>query len=582
MQKKILLCITSFVVCSLSFSQDSVGSGKWRITGTAGISYEGYGLDIKPSGSGIYNPRKPWNQLRFIFTPVLQAGNFSLPVNLNFAAMATNFAGPYAGLKNQSLRQFITNPSNNFALNPKYKWAELQLGTQYLHYSDLTTGDIGIFGAGIDLRPDIYRVKFFTGFSQLTVNPGGGSAGSPMSPGSGTTGAYKRSHWMLQLGIKKENKYNIAFTLANGKDHPGSMGSPPPGTVKPQEGVVASVMGDLFFSKGWYFRSELAKSFFTRDMTQPFSTGMDNSFKPFLTGRTSTSADLAANISAGKKSQNFEIGYVSKYVGSGFQTTGYPYLQADIWDNTVNTRFNAWKQKMNIAVNIGQRVNNLSNTSLRANQFIANVNWFTQFSEKFNLTLTYNNFGFTTPSGLNPYGIKNVSTDLGANAVYIWTGTKQMNLVNFSYNYSRYNERDVITGITTANNTHSLLLSYVPTFFNSPVSPDISVVYFHNQTTVSKNTMLTVSTAVTAPALHKKLQVRGQLQYSMGKLNQFTANNNWIASCNMDYQLSKKLVWNIYLASNYFRYGDELTPPATLEGARYLESNYRTGLQYKF
>jgi hypothetical protein len=581
MQKNLLLCIAFIATCHCAFSQgdSSARRKKWHITGTAGISYEGYGLDVKPDGSGIYSPRKPWNQVRFVFTPVLQAGDFTLPINFNFAAMATNFAGPYAGLKNQSVAQFFTNPANNFGLNPKYKWAELQLGTQYLHYSDLSTGDIGIFGAGVDLKPGIFRVKFFTGVSQLGVDAAVNNPMAPMSTGS--TGAYKRKHWMTQLGIEKENKYNLAVTLASGKDDPGSV-TIPPSTIKPQEGVVGSIIGDLFFSKGWFIRSEFAKAWFTKDLSQPFSTGMKNSFEPFITGRTSTNADLAANFSVGKKSTNFDIGYTSKYVGAGFQTTGYPYLQADIWDNTLNTRFGLWKQKMNLVVNIGNRVNNLSNTSTKANQFIANLNWFTQFSEKFNLTLTYNNFGFTTASGLNPYGIRNVSTDMGANAVYSWAGKKQMNVLNFNYNYSRYNERDVITGVTTANNTHSVLMSYVPAFFNSPVSPDFSAIYFNNQTPVSKYTMFTLSSAVSAPAFKKKMQLRAQLQYSLGRLSQFNANNNLIASLNMDYKLSKKLLWNVYLASNYYKYGNELTPPATLDGARYLESNYRTGLQYKF
>ena len=55
-------------------------------------------------------------------------------------------------LKNQTLAQFITNPMNSFGINPKYKWAELQLGTQYLNYSNLSTGDIGMFGIGFDLQ----------------------------------------------------------------------------------------------------------------------------------------------------------------------------------------------------------------------------------------------------------------------------------------------------------------------------------------------------------------------------------------------------------------------------------------------
>ena len=41
------------------------------------------------------------------------------------------------------------------------------------------------------------------------------------------------------------------------------------------------------------------------------------------------------------------------------------------------------------------------------------------------------------------------------------------------------------------------------------------------------------------------------------------------------------LSWNTFLSTNYFKYGDELGS-IPLIGANYLESNLRTGLQYKF
>ncbi len=140
----VLLSLICFV-CSAPHAQTKPPA--FSVSGTAGITYEGYGLSRSPSGWTGYTARRPWNQVRFNFTPSFKFGkDFSLPFNFNFAAVPTNFAGPYAGIKNQNFGQFITNPMNSFGLNPKYKWAELQLGTQYLKYSDLSTGDIGIFG----------------------------------------------------------------------------------------------------------------------------------------------------------------------------------------------------------------------------------------------------------------------------------------------------------------------------------------------------------------------------------------------------------------------------------------------------
>jgi hypothetical protein len=570
-ETSVLLLLICFV-CSDIIAQTKPVS--FSVSGTAGITYEGYGLSRSPSGWTGYAPRKPWNQVRFNFTPNFKFGkNFNLPFNFNFAAIPTNFAGPYAGIKNQNFGQFITNPMNNFGINPKYKWAELQLGTQYLKYSDLSTGDIGIFGAGVDLRPKTWRFKFFTGISQEGVNY---FSGPPT-----VTGAYKRKNWMVQIGNEIEGKYLFALNLAKGKDVPSSS-APPPLTIRPQEGVVISIVSDVYVEEGIYFKAEGAQSTFTKDVATPLSPVLKG-LKPFVEAHTSTLTDFAGQVSAGRKSTNFDIGIMAKYIGAGFQTTGYPYQQPDRLDYTLNTRFNAWKNKsggykMNVVASAGRRVNNLKNTALKANQFIGNLNWFTQFNEHWSLNVNYNNFGFQSASGTNPYGIKNVSNDLGVNPTFTWTNSKMMHLVSLSYNYSKYDERDVVTGLTTSNNTHTALLTYVPTYLTKEISPDFSVLYFYNDVPVAKIKLFTVSSALSMNAAKKKLRLRGQLQYTLGKLNNFSSSNNLIASCNIDFAITKKLSWNTFLTTNYFKYGNEIVP----NGARYLESMSRTGFQYSF
>jgi hypothetical protein len=564
----ILFLFVIFICVDLAYAQNKKPI-EFSVSGTAGVTYEGYGLSRSPSGWTGYTARKPWNQVRFNFTPTFKFGkNFSLPFNFNFAAIPTNFAGPYAGIKNQNFTQLITNPMNSFGLNPKYKWAELQLGTQYLKYSDLSTGDIGIFGIGFDLRPKTWRFKFFNGISQEGVNY---FAGPPT-----VTGAYKRKNYMFQIGNEVEGKYLFAVNLAKGKDVPASA-VPAPLTIRPQEGVVISIVSEIYTEEGIYFKAEGAQSTFTKDVATPLTTLLKG-LKPFIEPHTSSLTDFAGQLAVGRKSKNFDIGIMAKYLGGGFQTMGYPYQQSDRFDYTLNTRFNAWKNKMNVVASAGRRVNNVSNTALKANQFLGNLNWFTQFNEHWSLNVNYNNFGFQSASGINPYGIKNVSNDLGFNPVFSWTGKKIIHLLSLSYNYSKYDERDVITGLTTSNNTHTALLTYVPTYLQKDIAPDFSVLYFYNDVPGAKITLATISSALSVQTAKKKLRLRGQLQYTLGKLNSFSNSNNLIASCNIDFKITKKLNWNTFLTTNYFKYGNEITPA----GANYLESISRTGFQYRF
>lgn len=550
-------------------------SDGFSVSGILELTYEHYGIDIKPDSFKGMRQRRPWNQVRFNLQPTFHFGeDWSLPLNISFPLFPTNFAGPYAGIRNQDFKQWLSNPSNNLGISPKYKWAQLLLGTQYIKYSDLSTGDIGVFGAGFDLKPGGFILKFFTGTSQQGINY------VPAPPLPGVMGAYKRSHYMWQLGKEKEGKYLFAFNFSKGKDDSSSIPLRP-ATVNPEEGFTTSLIAQVNFAEAWYVKLEAAQSYFTKDQAYPGDTVGNVSLPPFISGRTSTDKDNAGIFAFGRKSENFDIGYSTRYIGKRFRTTGYPYMQPDHWDNTIDTRFNAWERKINVVASMGIRTNNISDTALKSDQFLGNINWFTQFTNNFSLNLSYNNFGFNSVSGTNPYGVKNVSNDIGVSPTYSWSTAQMVHLLTASYNYSKYDERDVLTGAVTSNNTHTGMLSYIPSFVNSDITPDISVLYFLNTMPLLHTSLLTFSGGMGIPLFDKKLRLKGQVQYTIGKLNAYSNNKNLVGSLGVDYKVTDRLTWKNFFTTNNFRYGNELGP-AWPGGVRYTETFIRTGLQYKF
>ena len=549
----------------------------FAVTGTMGISYEGYGLTQKPNGCNIYSPRAPWNQGRLDLNPVFNFGTWlSVPVNINITLTPTNFAGPWSsftqnGVK-QSFLQWVTNPSNHIGISPHFKWGDVLLGSQYVKYSDFSTGDVGIFGAGFDIHPKRFIFKFFTGVSQLGINY--------LAPD--ISGSYLRNHWMMQEGKEKEGVYKIALNIAKVKDRESSVSSPPV-TQQPEESFTASLLADAYTKNGWYIQSEWAQSYFTTDLVQP---GMDKpSLVPFIKARTSTTKDNALQVSVGKKSEWVDVGFIIKYVGAGFKTAGYPMLQNDYIDAVLNTRVTAIKSKLNFTGSIGQRTNDQSNTTIKSKQFIANTNFSYKFSEQWNITVTYNNTGFRAGSSTSLYGVRNVSNNIVVNPAFtFFNKTKTVShLLSLTWNYSKYKETLLINPYTvTDNNANNITLTYLPTFFNKNYSPDFSVVYFNNLQSGTRNKLFTIAAGLGVSSLNKKWQFKGQLQYTIGKLNQFTNNNNFIAGFSADRQLSKKLQWNIALTVNNFKYGNELDPPVNLINSSYLESNVKTGFVYSF
>jgi hypothetical protein len=583
------------LICILFFAQNIFAQKpkpKVSISGNSGVTYEGYGLDLTPGPPTprFYNPRRPWNLVRFNFNPVVKVGKWTIPANFNFSPMQTNFVIP--GVPGgQSFWQFLTNPMNNFGLNPKKGNTEILLGTQYVNYSELSTGDLGIFGVGASLTPGKFRVKLFTGVSQRPVNFAPPSIPNPL----GTVGSYQRNHILAQVGMEKEDKYFVGFNFAKSKDRKNSVTPSPipalfpnPLGIDPQENMVVTFLAKTTNAKGWGYHVELGQSFLTRDLLNPTPyPGAYKIFKPIINQNVTTVRDNAILTGITKKGKDWEVGAKLGYYGAGYYTASYPFHTNDRLEYNVNTKFNAWKKKMNVVAAVGQRFGNWNNTIAggRTTQIIANVNVFTQFNDRFSVNANFNNFGFNTPAGL---GYKSVTNELSINPNYNWNTKNANHLLSATYTWSKYDETFLTFPGFTKNNTQTALLMYVPSYFNRNITPDFSVMYFKNKTlpTPVDITMWNFSTGL-GWKVNKKLNVKGQLQFNNTTVTPTTDDNNLLASSGFDYSFNKKLSLNYLMTANVFKYGSSLPggsliPAYTAGKPMYTESTVRTGLQYKF
>jgi hypothetical protein len=579
MKFRITLLVLSFIVLKTNAQQPSK---LIKISGDMGIWYEGYGLDKNPNQPipDFYGARKPWNLLRYSFNPTLTVGKLSIPFNFNFSSMQNNFTTPTTGGK-QSIWQFLTNPVNNFGISPKIGTTEILLGTQVLQYSDLSTGDLAIFGYGVNLSPGKFRIKLFNGVSQRPID----YVSPILLPPNGIIGAYQRNQWMAQLGLANEEKYFVGFNFVKSSDKQSSVNSPPLSPIDPQENVVVSFLAKIATTDGWKYNIELGQSFFTKNLNTPLSNLLIEDFKPFANSRTSSNKDNAVMLGLAKKGKDWEIGAKFNYYGAGYYTAGYPYMINDKVEYLANTRFNAWKKKINVVASLGQRFGNMSKVSGPniTKQLISNINVFTQFTERFSLNASFNNFGFNAAS---ISGYKSVSNELSINPTYAWNSAKMSHLLSATYTHSKYDETVLLPPLTTThNNTQTALILYVPTFFEKKISPDFSLMWFSNKAPSLNLTLLSATSGITYKP-KDKFSMKGQLQYSLNTLSPYTANKNLLATTGFDWELYKKLTWQFSFTANIYHYGTELpgsslTP--TITGyPSYLESTLRTGLQYRF
>jgi hypothetical protein len=579
-------CSVVFIMLFLSCVYAQNAPMKLSITGTAGVSYEGYWLSLNPLTPSFYTARRPSNLVRFIFQPTITYGDFKLPFNFNFSPMLNNYGSPPSGFGNipgfpkQTFLQWISNPMNNFGVNPSYKWAEVQLGTQYLKYSDLSTGDIGIFGYGFSLSPGKFRIKYFQGVSQQAYQPFVSS-----NPLETFAGAYKRTITMVQIGMEKEGKYFAGFNIVKGVDDSSSVQNPltgTPVTPTPQENFIVTFAARFNTEKGWYGQTEFGTTISTHDVTLVPGNPLLKSFEPYITTNLSSFRDHAVQVGFGKKGKDWDLGLSAKWLGAGYYSMGYPFTQNDRLEYTINTRFYAWEKKINVVASIGQRFGNFSTISNRTTQIIAKANVFAQFNEHFSVNANYNNFGFQTPGFL---GIKNVGNDLTVNPTYTWSSTKMSNLLSLNYSWSKFDETDYGNNTLSNNNSHTALLMYVPSFFNKPrFSMDVSAMYFTNSTMPGniKLSITTFSASAGQNFTKQKVNIKGQLQYNITTMKPSTASKNLTLTLLADWNMTKRLTWNTSITLNMFKYGDELTPPVSLLGAQYTESMFKTALLYRF
>ncbi|HVW97862.1 MAG TPA: hypothetical protein VHA56_17970 [Mucilaginibacter sp.] len=562
------------------FAQDTRNQQKISLSGEMGITYEYYGLDKSPETPvpDFYAPRKPWNYFRYLFNPVISTNKWLIPFNISFSPTQNNFLTPPTG-RRQNLWEFLTNPANNFGVSPKIGTTEILLGTQTLKYSDLSTGDIGVFGYGVNLSPGRFRFKIFNGVSQRGVN-----YVSPLNfPPNGITGAYKRNQWMAQVGVGKEGVYFAGFNFVRSSDVISSVSSPPLPPVEPQQNMIVSFLTTASTANGWNFNAELGQSFHTLNLNDPLSVTPLADFKPFIKSHTSTVKDNAVMLGIDKKKKEWEIGAKFNYIGAGYYTAGYPFMGTDRMEYLLNTHFNAWKKKLNVVGSVGQRFGNISHLSgpQITTQIVANVNVFAQFSDHFTLNTSFNNYGFNAP-GTSAY--KSVSNELSLNPVYTWANSKMSNMLSGTYTQSRYDET-IFPAPVTHNDTKTVLLLYVPSFFNSKLNPDFSLMWFHNKTQLIELRLWNFSGDVIWN-LTKVFNLKGQLQYALSATSPFTSDKNLLTTVGFNWQLYKKLSWQFSATANLYRYGSEL-PGSSLTPVypgepQYLESSVRTGLNYRF
>lgn len=527
----------------------------------------------------LISPRRPGNLHRFVMTPVISAGDFVMPVSIIFSSRQTNvvtYRSP-----DQSFGQFLQNPLNTFRVTPTYKWARGIIGSHVVSYSSLTTGDAKVFGAGFELTPGEWTISAFAGTLRRAIEPD-----SLLR----IPGTYARKFRAARIGYGRDHGFHVYLNAAVMDDDAASIRVPPqpnpaaqgwPGAgfnLRPQQGMAASLDTGIPLGSFILWKTEVAASVFTRDKRSSLVDSLSGSPIGWLTDlRQSSGTDFSAQSSLSLNRPVWGLTLRALYVGDGFVAPGFPYLQTDRFDVTLDPRFRLFDSKIIVQGSIGYRRNNLSETKSRTtSQLLASVDMNVQISSTAGFSLRYANFGMRTGFMLDTLRLEVVSKSLSFSPYLHLSAPAGTHRVQTSFSLDDYEDTNILTGQQRDQQTFSLLLHYSYSLSGTPLSLETSVRHLKNNNPELGLQNFMLQGGGTYRFFQRKMQASLRVGYSSSRTGNFTPDNALVFRPGFRYQVTSRLTASLGGSIRLYRYG------SSRPDASFTENLFRTTVGYRF
>jgi hypothetical protein len=535
------------------------------LTGRAQITGDFYTLDATPND--VVSPRRPSSLVRFILTPTLSWRDLTLPFTLVLSSDQTNVTTPIA--PHQSLAQFLQNPSNHIDFSPKYGWAQAHFGSYVPRYSDLSVGDIQLFGAGIDLKPGRFLLSAFAGTSQRAIEP---------DSAAGIVGAYARAMYVAKIGIGDRRTSYVDFNVVRMIDDTTSISAAPLGFVPPQEGMLGSLSLFTHLSDELSLKTEGAISLFTRDIRSKEFTGSDIDFlSGLMTVRESTRLDFGTTAELALDLNEVGVTAAVRYLGDGFVPLGFPYAQTDLLETRLSPRVRLLGNRLIVGGTIGYRVNNLSGTNLQTStQILGTADLFVQATDDLSVSTTFSNFGVHNDVDNDTLKIRTVNRAFTITPSYILRAASVTHSISLSYSLNDYIDDNTVTGAVRTNRTQSVFGTYTATLNEIPLNGMVSLSHVDNDFGIGTLTINSVTIGASYRLFDRTLTPSVRAVYSQNDMEGFTPDSQLMLQTGISYKLPTGITLDLVGSINLYDYG------SARNNASYNESFVRSSASMDF
>ncbi len=536
-------------------------------SGNVGLFYDFY--DHNAENYQSFRPRYPNNLGRISAHATVSAGNyFSMPIGIDFSAGQATYRLPT--LPEERLIDYVRNPRNNIQINPRYKWVQAWLGTQTPSFSALTTGDIPIFGAGLEINPGKFILSAHYGTSQIGINA---------NPTEQVAGAYRQQILASRIGYGKKDGTHFILNLVRLSDDIHSVEQRPMG-IRPKEGLVISPILQIRLSPSLTLTTETAGSAYTRDLLGP-DLFLENDYTPIaehvLDVNGSTNTDFSNISSLDWKSESFGLGVEVRYIGPGFEPVGFRAMERDIIDYNVKTNVKLFSNKVMMNGSTGIRTNNLQNTTVESTQrFIANVNLFAQVSESFSFNSNYSNFGFRNNVLFDTLKVEMIQNMVAVNPTLQLRGNAANHIIGLGSTFQNFDEFNVFTGNYNQTRSVSFTGNYNIVFTNMPLNLGLMGMYLENTSPATTLNLYNIRLMARYRFFDKKITPRIVMSYTGVQRNEHSTDQRLQLQLNTSFTITKSMQLTAgYNLSNYI-YG------SFRPDARTTEHRLSMSVQQKF
>lgn len=508
-----------FFLPSISFSQLNLTG--FETTGFVNLS------------SNVYSTNLPQNRFESGLTNLIGGITFKN----NLVEIPFKFY-----LSNQEKK--IQQPFNQLGISPVF-WGWLKVNAGYFNtkVSDFTYGESKMLGGGIETVNLPIRFGFNYGRIQQSIEP---------DTSARFYGKFARDAWSFKLGYGSDKSY-IDFNLFKAKDDETSL-SKIIYPASPRENAVMSFSFVLpYLEQDLNCYGEIATSIYTSDTRVQDNTeeGFYDVLKPLIKLKYTSRFDGAIKFGLNYKiDKSMTLGYEGNWIGPGFTTLGYEYLQNDLFDNKLTGTFKLLNNKLNIRGNLGIRSNNLRNNKFATtNRFISSLVTSYQISNLFGFDVNFMNYGMKSDPANDSVRVDNISNYISVSPRFNFMNFGAMNNLTFLYSYQNLENLNIISFNRTNVRSHNILGTW-NLFFKSGLNLNTSLNYTDTRLNDIGNKFTNISISASNNFLENKLYASVNLGFYI--MNSFDENNQFNGGLNLRYSLNKFGTVSAYVIRNMY------------------------------